>query len=44
MRRTQPSIAGFDDGGRRPQAKAGGQLLEAGEGKEVCLPWSPQEE
>ena len=34
-RRTQPKVAGFEDGGIRPQIKEHGQPLEAGKGKET---------
>lgn len=33
MKRIQPSVAGFEDGGRRPGGKACRQSLEAGKGQ-----------
>lgn len=33
--RTQPIVAGFEDGGRRPQAEKCGWPLDAGKGKET---------
>lgn len=38
MRKTQSSIAGFESGGRGPEAKDCGQLQEAVKGKETFYP------
>ena len=38
------NITGFEDGGREPRAKEGGQLLELGRVGKRVLPWSPQKE
>ena len=35
IRRTQPAVAGFEEGGKGPQAKECGWPLETGKGKEM---------
>lgn len=44
MRRAQLAVAGFEDGGKGPQAKDCGQRLETGKGKETYFPLEPLKE
>ena len=38
MKKTQPTVDGFEDGRKRPRVKECGQFLNTGRGKEVdCL-------
>lgn len=43
MRKTQPTIAGFDGGGGQPRAKGCEWQLEAGKGKEADSSLKPAE-
>lgn len=43
MVRMQPTVAGFDDGGKKTQSKECKWLLEAEKGKEMDHPQNPSE-
>lgn len=43
MVRNDPTVASFEDGGRRTQTKACRGLLEAGKAKELDYPLEPSE-